>query len=89
MKFVQTMLDARADPVLCWHLDEVDGRADGLLLRFLRMDDLTYPQFKHPFVPSLSIIDVLMFNSREEVKELLQRFSVVEGQEKRATLTLA
>ena len=43
-------------------------RADGLLLRFLRMDDLTYPQFKHPFVPSLSIIDVLMFNSREQLR---------------------
>ncbi len=64
-------------------------RADGLLLRFLRMDEVTYTQLKHPFVPSLSIIDVLMFNSREEIKELLQRFSVVEGQEKRATLTLA
>ncbi|EWC42646.1 hypothetical protein GFL09_18815 [Pseudomonas stutzeri] len=61
-------------------------RADGLLLRFLRMDDITYPQFKHPFVPSLSIIDVLMFNSREQLKELLQRFSVVEGHEKLATL---
>ena len=53
------------------------------------MDEVTYAQLKHPFVPSLSIIDVLMFNSREEIKELLQRFSVVEGQEKRATLTLA
>ncbi|MCQ4264374.1 hypothetical protein CXK91_00390 [Stutzerimonas stutzeri] len=64
-------------------------RADGLLLRFLRMDDIAYPQFKHPFVPSLSIIDVLMFNSRETLKDLLQRFSVLEGHEKRATLTLA
>lgn len=64
-------------------------RADGLLLRFLRMDDITYAQFKHPFVPSLSIIDVLMFNSRDEIKELLQRFRVVEGQEKRPTLSLA
>ncbi|WP_313025798.1 WbqC family protein [Pseudomonas lopnurensis] len=64
-------------------------RAAGLLLRFLRMDDITYAQFKHPFVPSLSIIDVLMFNSRNEIKELLQRFSVVEGQEKRATLSPA
>ncbi|MGE4407222.1 WbqC family protein [Pseudomonas sp.] len=64
-------------------------RADGLLLRFLRMDDITYAQFKHPFVPSLSIIDVLMFNSRDEIKELLQRFCVVEGQEKRPTLSLA
>ncbi|MDH0121493.1 MAG: WbqC family protein [Pseudomonas stutzeri] len=64
-------------------------RADGLLLRFLRMDDLTYPQFKHPFVPSLSIIDVLMFNSREQLKDLLLRFSVVEGHEKRAALATA
>ena len=57
-------------------------RADGLLLRFLRMDEITYTQLKHPFVPSLSIIDVLMFNSREALKELLLRFSVVEGHEK-------
>ena len=64
-------------------------RADGLLLRFLRMDDLTYPQFKHPFVPSLSIIDVLMFNSREQLKDLLLRFSVFEGHEKRAALATA
>ena len=64
-------------------------RADGLLLRFLRMDDIEYPQLKHAFVPSLSIIDVLMFNSREAIKELLLRFNVVEGHEKRATLTLA
>ena len=64
-------------------------RADGLLLRFLRMDDIAYPQLKHPFVPSLSIIDVLMFNSREALKDLLLRFSVVQGHEKRATLTLA
>ncbi len=61
-------------------------RADGLLLRFLRMDDIAYPQLKHPFVPSLSIIDVLMFNSREALKDLLQCFSVVEDHEKRATL---
>ena len=64
-------------------------RADGLLLRFLRMDDIAYPQLKHPFVPSLSIIDVLMFNSREALKDLLQCFSVVEGYEKRATLAPA
>ncbi|WP_394375752.1 WbqC family protein [Stutzerimonas frequens] len=62
-------------------------RADGLLLRFLRMDDdVVYPQLKHAFVPSLSIIDVMMFNSREQLKGLLLRFSVVEGHEKRATL---
>ena len=54
-------------------------RAHGLALRFLRMDDLSYPQLKHPFAPSLSIIDVLMFNSRSEAQALLERFSLIEG----------
>ncbi|WP_417778960.1 WbqC family protein [Stutzerimonas xanthomarina] len=56
-------------------------RSNGLVLRFLQMDDLSYPQFNQPFVPSLSIIDVLMFNSRSEAQALLKRFSLVEGVE--------
>lgn len=56
-------------------------RSHGLALRFLRMDDFSYPQFKHPFSPSLSIIDVLMFNSRNDVRALLNRFTLVEGVE--------
>ncbi|EIK53738.1 hypothetical protein YO5_15545 [Stutzerimonas stutzeri TS44] len=65
-------------------------RNDGLLLRFLRMDDdLSYPQLNHPFVPSLSIIDVLMFNDREAIKDMLDRFGVIEGREARPTLHLA
>ncbi len=55
-------------------------RAQGLVLRFLRMDELSYPQFGQPFVPSLSIIDVLMFNGRSGTRALLDRFSLVEGQ---------
>lgn len=53
--------------------------AHGLSLRFLRMDDISYAQFKQPFVPSLSIIDVLMFNSQTDIQILLKRFSLVEG----------
>lgn len=65
-------------------------RAEGLLLRFLRMDDdLSYPQLNHPFVPALSIIDVLMFNDRETLKDMLNRFGVIEGRETRPTLHLA
>ncbi|TWI56599.1 WbqC-like protein [Pseudomonas duriflava] len=48
-------------------------------LRFLSMNDLTYPQGKHAFVPSLSIIDVLMFNSRDEVKRLLECYTEIES----------
>lgn len=61
-------------------------RAHDLQLRFLRMDDLTYPQLKHPFVPSLSIIDVLMFNSPADVQGMLGRFSLLEGKEQLPTL---
>lgn len=53
----------------------------GLQLRFLQMNEFSYPQFKQPFVPALSIIDVLMFNSREEVRDMLDRFSLLKGKE--------
>lgn len=61
-------------------------RSNGLALRFLRMDDLSYPQFNQTFVPSLSIIDVLMFNGQSETRALLKRFSLVEGIEQPVTL---
>lgn len=61
-------------------------RANGLVLRFLRMDELSYPQLGQPFVPSLSIIDVLMFNGRIGTRALLDRFSLVEGQPQPAAL---
>jgi hypothetical protein len=64
-------------------------RAHGVVLRFLRMDDLSYPQLNQPFVPSLSIIDVLMFNSQSDAQALLRRFSLVEGIEQQATLQRA
>lgn len=54
-------------------------RSHGMTLRFLRMEDMSYPQLNHPFVPSLSIIDVLMFNSQSDARALLKRFSLVEG----------
>lgn len=56
-------------------------RERGLQLRFLQMNEFSYPQFKQPFVPALSIIDVLMFNSREEVRDMLDRFSLLKGKE--------
>lgn len=36
-----------------------------------------YPQFNNDFVPGLSIIDVLMFNSKENVKKILTQFTLV------------
>ncbi len=50
---------------------------NGIDLSFLRMDpDITYPQGEGEFLPGLSILDVLMYNSREEVTKLLERYTL-------------
>ncbi|MBD8576873.1 WbqC family protein [Pseudomonas syringae] len=51
----------------------------GLQLRFFTMNPVSYPQFGQPFVDHLSIIDVLMFNSVEQTRALLDRFTLSEG----------
>ena len=37
----------------------------------------TYQQFTDDFVGSLSIIDVLMFNHKQDVKEMLNEFKLI------------
>lgn len=49
----------------------------GIKLNFLKTKTITYKQFDHEFVPNLSIIDVLMFNSREEIWEMLNLYELV------------
>lgn len=46
-------------------------RAKGLELKFIRSKAFEYKQFNNPFVPWLSIIDVLMFNPLETVREMV------------------
>jgi hypothetical protein len=53
--------------------DKGQFKAKNIELSFLEMADLTYPQGKHDFVSHLSIIDVLMWNSIDEVNSLLQK----------------
>jgi len=49
----------------------------GVELEFLTPACKEYPQFKNPFVPWLSIIDVLMFNSKEYINnELLPGYNL-------------
>ena len=43
----------------------------GLELRFLKSDNIIYKQFENNFMPWLSIIDVMMFNSKEEIQNFL------------------
>ncbi|HOA81203.1 MAG TPA: WbqC family protein, partial [Defluviitaleaceae bacterium] len=45
-------------------------------LNFLKTDDIKYQQFGDEFIPNLSIIDVMMFNSREKIQELLEQYTL-------------
>ena len=49
-------------------------KEQGIDLHFLKTNDFIYKQFNNNFVPFLSIIDVMMFNPIEEIKEYLNSF---------------
>jgi hypothetical protein len=45
---------------------------EGIELHFLKSNDIIYKQFNNTFVPRLSIIDIMMFNSKLMIHEYLQ-----------------
>lgn len=47
-------------------------KKNNIELGFMQPDIVEYPQFKNKFVDNLSIVDVIMFNSAEDVKKYLQ-----------------
>jgi hypothetical protein len=49
---------------------------DGVSLQFISNTLPTYPQADNEFVNGLSIIDVLMWNSKEEVNEMLNKYTL-------------
>ena len=49
----------------------------GIKLNFLKTDKIIYKQFENKFHPLLSIIDVLMFNSKEEIKKMLNNYKII------------
>jgi len=50
---------------------------EGIELYFIQSQRVEYPQFGQPFVPWLSIADVLMFNDKTRVKELLNAYELI------------
>lgn len=46
-------------------------------LKFLRPEAVVYKQFKNEFIPWLSIIDIIMFNSIDDTLELLDKYELV------------
>ena len=49
----------------------------GIAIDFLRMRFVPYAQLSPTFVPGLSILDVLMFNSLDRTRELLTEYDLV------------
>ena len=54
-----------------------DFAKERIQLKFIKTNDIKYSQLKNEFVPNLSIIDVLMFNSPEHIKEMLEDYELI------------
>lgn len=54
-----------------------DFKSNGIDLFYHDMKPITYAQFDNPFIPSLSILDVMMFNSKPKMKYLLTEFDLI------------
>ena len=54
-----------------------DFAAQRIMLKFLKTGEIKYKQFGDSFVPNLSIIDVMMFNSVEEIHKMLENYNLI------------
>jgi hypothetical protein len=54
-----------------------DFETQGIKLKFLKTGTVEYKQFNSEFIPNLSIIDVMMFNSKEEIKNYLGMYELL------------
>lgn len=50
---------------------------DNIELKFIQSELAEYKQFDNEFVPGLSIIDIMMFNSKDKIQKLLSRYELV------------
>lgn len=68
------------------YINAIGGRAlyskdrfheEGIELRFLQTGDIVYQQYLQEFISDLSIIDVMVFNSKKRVQEMLEEFTLL------------
>lgn len=52
-------------------------RQNNIILKFLQTKDIKYHQLENEFIPNLSIIDVMMFNSVQEVRQILRCYELI------------
>ncbi|WP_029905962.1 WbqC family protein [Prevotella sp. 10(H)] len=54
-----------------------DFRRENINLHFLSTNPIEYKQFSNEFVPWLSILDVMMFNTLDEIKKMLDNYKLI------------
>lgn len=52
-------------------------KENSLSLKFIKSNPIQYAQWKGEFVPWLSIIDVMMHNSKEKIREYLKSYTLI------------
>jgi hypothetical protein len=52
-------------------------KQNGIELNFIKSNPIKYKQFNNEFVPWLSIIDVMMFNSKAKIQEYLNEYTLI------------
>lgn len=56
---------------------KTDFAAHQIELKFLKTEPIEYLQFQSEFIPWLSILDVMMFNSPEQIQRMLDKYELV------------
>lgn len=49
----------------------------GIDLKFIKTEIVPYKQYNNEFIPNMSILDVMMFNSVEEINDMLDRYILI------------
>lgn len=56
---------------------KLNFQEQGIELKFIKAENVQYAQFKEPFVPWLSILDVMMFNSPLTIQSFLKSHTLI------------
>lgn len=57
--------------------DKKEFSSHGFTLKFIDTKNIFYKQFDNDFIPNLSILDAMMFNSKEQILQLLNKYSLL------------
>jgi hypothetical protein len=57
--------------------DAKEFASNGIDLKFIKSDAIEYQQFDDEFVPGLSILDIMMFNDKAQIKRMLEQYELI------------